>query len=169
MFIALMRPDLWQKRDRKKEKDTEDLVIKRCRDLSGASRCQSPELQGRGFRNSGNSVGIYSSWVGRNVGTTMIFLRRRFSQPEAMTPKRQLQQMLGPKTKHSCLWKTVDMADCTRQSPRSFGMWVSEGQKRGTQRATAAKRLCLCRLGKKVSTIRARGAWGCHRCTFLDV
>ena len=70
---------------RKKEKDTEDLVIKMGRDLSSASRCQSSELQGCGFRNSGNSVGICWSWVGRNVGTNMIFLRKCFSQPEAMT------------------------------------------------------------------------------------
>ena len=70
---------------RKKEKDTEDLVIKMGRDLSSASRCQSSELQGCGFRNSGNSVGICWNWVGRNVGTNMIFLRKCFSQPEAMT------------------------------------------------------------------------------------
>ena len=70
---------------RKKEKDTEDLVIKMGRDLSSASRCQSSELQGCGFRNSGNSIGICWNWVGRNVGTNMIFLRKCFSQPEAMT------------------------------------------------------------------------------------
>ena len=88
MFIALMTPDLWQKKKgggRKKEKDTEDLVIKMGRDLSSASRCQSSELQGCGLRNSGNSVGICWNWVGRNVGTNMIFLRKCFSQPEAMT------------------------------------------------------------------------------------
>lgn len=67
-------------------------------------------LQGRGLQKQWKQLWnlLESSWKKCREEETIV-LTKRFSQPKAMTQKRQLQQMLWPETKNRCLRTVVEM------------------------------------------------------------